>query len=136
MVQNVWMISSFKCCLSSSAWVLFPLKVIASFYAKYKSELDPRPLPTSDMGLFVIIAIVAASFILVLVEVLNTFLPKQFQRNFQMASTTHFQNPVQQKTSKSKKIILNYRGLNLFKVHNKDSLLKALNQLVWNVSST
>ena len=110
--------------------VLFPLKVIACFYAKYKSELDTRPLPTSDMGLFVTIDIVAKSFILVLVEILNTSLPKQFQRNFQMASTTHFQNLVQQKNIKVKKFILNYRGLNLFKVNNKDSLLKALGQLV------
>ena len=124
------MVSSFKCCLSSSVQVLFPLKVIACFYAKYKSELDTRPLPTSDMGLFVTIDIVAKSFILVLVEILNTSLPKQFQRNFQMASTTHFQNLVQQKNIKVKKFILNYRGLNLFKVNNKDSLLKALGQLV------
>ena len=109
-VLNFWMVSSFKCCLSSSVQVLFPLKVIARFYAKYKSELDPRPLPTSDMGLFVTIDIVAKSFILVLVEILNTSLPKQFQRNFQMASTTHFQTLCNKKTSKSKNLFWTTEG--------------------------
>lgn len=57
--------------------------------------LDLEPLPTSEMELFLAIAIVAKNSILDIGSCLDTPPRKHFQRNLQVAATAVFENPME-----------------------------------------